>query len=66
MAAQTAAVDNSIAMGQDDRTESNEPRGSARIVEMQKTIDDRDETIRLLNEALSQALDDELRRRRAA
>jgi hypothetical protein len=30
----------------------------ARLIEMQRLLDDRDETIRLLNEALSRALDD--------
>ena len=34
------------------------PRRPSRIVEMQRLLDDRDETIRLLNEALSRALDD--------
>lgn len=34
------------------------PRRPSRIVEMQRLLDDRDETIRLLNEALSRALDE--------
>lgn len=48
-----------------DEVEPNAPRRPARIIEMRKMIDDRDETIRLLNEALSRALD-ELRRTHAA
>ena len=52
-------------MTPDDRSESGDPRRPARIIEMQKMIDDRDETIRLLSEALSRALD-ELRRTHAA
>lgn len=38
----------------------------SRIVEMQRLLDDRDETIRLLNEALSRALDELRLRSRAA
>ncbi len=34
------------------------PRKPSRVIEMQKMLDDRDETIRLLNEALSSALDE--------
>jgi len=42
------------------------PQANARIAEMQRLLDDRDETIRLLNEALSRALDDLERRAMAA
>jgi len=38
--------------------EAKTPRRPSRIVEMQRLLDDRDETIRLLNEALSRALDE--------
>ena len=38
--------------------ESKMPRKPSRVIEMQKLLDDRDETIRLLNEALSRALDE--------
>jgi hypothetical protein len=38
----------------------------ARVIEMQKLIDDRDDTIRLLNEALSRALDELNRASQAA
>jgi hypothetical protein len=38
--------------------EAKTPRRPSRIVEMQRLLEDRDETIRLLNEALSRALDE--------
>ena len=57
-------------MNASDRTPTDEaPDQDAtarpRIIELQTKLDDRDETIRLLNEALSRALD-ELRGERAA
>jgi hypothetical protein len=42
------------------------PRKRSRVIEMQKMLDDRDETIRLLNEALSRALDELARTSKAA
>ena len=52
-------------MATDEQTESNAQRKPVRIDDLQKLIDERDETIRLLNEALSRALD-ELQRTHAA
>ena len=52
-------------MATDKQADSQTPRTPTRIGDFQKLIDDRDETIRLLNEALSRALD-ELQRTHAA
>lgn len=42
-----------------DETATPQPQdGAARIAELEALVDERDETIRLLNEALSRALDE--------
>ena len=67
MAAAPAGAHHGGMMEQDDLTARKQARQRVRISELRAQIDDRDQTIRLLNEALSRALD-ELERgdRRAA
>ena len=43
---------------QPERPESETPIASTNVVELKRLVDDRDATIRLLNEALSRALDE--------
>jgi len=47
-------------------TEQKTPRKPVRVADLQTMLDDRDETIRLLNEALSHALDELSRTAKAA